>query len=94
MYDSRGHPVNPWARSQERILRNAQNDVLAAVGVVERKIPELVFGGDLDAHGNGADAEENTVGDMIGNAADFDYQCLSWWIHAFTNRLLVRPWLC
>jgi hypothetical protein len=31
------------------------------------------------------------AGGYVGNAADFDYQFLSWWIHALTNRLLVLP---
>ncbi|KAF2842763.1 hypothetical protein M501DRAFT_1012160 [Patellaria atrata CBS 101060] len=36
LYDERGHPVNPRARAYARAMREAQNDVLAAVGVVVR----------------------------------------------------------
>jgi len=35
------------------------------------------------------DPDENEAGEFIGNAADLDYQFISWWIHALTNRLLV-----
>ena len=37
------------------------------------------------------DPEENEIGEKIGNAADLDYQLMSWWLHALTNRLLVYP---
>jgi hypothetical protein len=37
------------------------------------------------------DPDENYAGDVIGTASDFDYQLMSWWVHALTNRLLVFP---
>lgn len=37
LYDQRGHPQNPRSRALAKALRNAQNDVLSAIGVVERK---------------------------------------------------------
>lgn len=38
LYDERGYPVNPAAQQYGRNLRWAQNDVLSAVGVVERVV--------------------------------------------------------
>jgi len=92
LYDARGHPFNPWARAQGRHLIEAQNDILSVIGVTERKIPiegQRDFNQYLVQHG--IDPDEESAGDLVGNAADLDYQLSSWWIHAFTNRLLVFP---
>ena len=69
------------------------------IGVTERKNPVLedasfLGGGSEDLpnnEGHEVDPDENEAGDFIGTAADFDYQFLSWWVHALTNRLLVFP---
>lgn len=91
-YDARGHPFNPWARTRGRGLREAQNDILSVIGVTERKGPvDEAFGTQFDADSHEIDPDENDAGDLLGTAADFEYQILSWWIHAFTNRLLVFP---
>ena len=37
-YDSKGRPINPEADAQNARLRHASNEVLALVGVVERKV--------------------------------------------------------
>lgn len=37
LYDRKGHPQNTRSRALAKALRNAQNDVLSAIGVVERK---------------------------------------------------------
>jgi hypothetical protein len=91
LYDARGHPFNPWARARARRSREAMNDVLSVVGVVERSLPEVLqeFGGGHNEHVQVASEDENSIGEKIGWAADIDNQFLSWWIHAFTNRLLV-----
>jgi hypothetical protein len=94
LYNARGHPFNPWARARSRKLREAQNDILSVIGVTERKIPVDRFdhdGGVYPASGHEVDPDEDEAGDIIGTVADFDYQFLSWWIHALTNRLLVFP---
>jgi hypothetical protein len=68
------------------------NDVLSVVGVVERSLPDVLqeFGGDHDDQtGQVASEDENSLGEKIGWMADIDNQFLSWWVHAFTNRLLV-----
>jgi hypothetical protein len=92
LYNARGHPFNPWARARARHSREAMNDVLSVVGVVERSLPDVLqeFGGGLDDQtGQVASEDENSFGEKIGWAADIENQFLSWWIHAFTNRLLV-----
>ncbi|KAF1980898.1 hypothetical protein K402DRAFT_399044 [Aulographum hederae CBS 113979] len=38
-YDDRGRPINPASRAHARALREAQNDVLEALEIVERKPP-------------------------------------------------------
>lgn len=37
LYNEQGTPINPGAREHGRRLRQAQNDVLSAIGVVERR---------------------------------------------------------
>jgi hypothetical protein len=63
------------------------NDVLSEVGVVERNAPESSLGSNSLL--NQASEDENLIGEQIGYAADVDNYLLTWWIHAFTNRLLV-----
>jgi hypothetical protein len=67
------------------------NDVLSVVGLVQRSLPvalEELGGNSLDQT-KVASADENAFGEKIGWAADIDNQIFGWWIHAFTNRLLV-----
>lgn len=64
--------------------------------MTKRKLPvDEIFGSDhvhFDvSKGQEIDTEENDAGDLLATVADFEYQFLSWWIHAFTNRLLVFP---
>jgi hypothetical protein len=92
LYDARGHPFNPWARSRARKLREAQNDILSVIGVTERNVPvDEVFGTQFGANSHEIDPDENDAGDLLGTVADFEYQLLSWWIHSITDRLLVFP---
>ncbi|KAI8936052.1 hypothetical protein NX059_007553 [Plenodomus lindquistii] len=37
LHDERGNPTNPRSRDYAKVLRSAQNDVLASVGVVQRR---------------------------------------------------------
>src|SRR4051812_2885260 len=50
-YDEHGHPINPASRAYGRAMRAAQNDILAAVGVVVRNAPTEV----LDSRGRPLD---------------------------------------
>jgi hypothetical protein len=90
LYDERGNPINPRARDYGKKLRNAQNDVLAAVGVVERR--HFPPGGLLGAHEQrqaAVDAE-----DTAGNALALTFTAVenvcTWWIGIIRDRLLVR----
>ena len=96
LYNARGHPFNPWARARGRSSREAMNDVLSVVGVVERSLPEVLqeFGGNQTDQVQISSEEENLLGERIESAADIANQFLSWWVHAFTNRLLVRGSYC
>jgi hypothetical protein len=91
LYNSRGHPSNPWSRAQSRRSIEAMNDVLSVVGVVQRNLPEALeeFGDHLVYGSKMANDEESVIGERIGWSAEIANQFMSWWIHAFTNRLLV-----
>lgn len=90
LYDARGHPFNPWARAQGRQLIEAQNDILSVIGVTERKIPiDGLHNLDSGLTNEYFDPDERLAGELLGDAADFDYQLLTWWLHSMTNRLLV-----
>ncbi|KAE9971521.1 hypothetical protein EG328_005528 [Venturia inaequalis] len=69
LYDAKGHPYNPWSRRLGRRLREAMNDVLSVVGVVERSKPNFGFEG-LDSNiSNGQlnPTEEDATGDFLLN---------------------------
>ncbi|KAK8158846.1 hypothetical protein BKA80DRAFT_344621 [Phyllosticta citrichinensis] len=92
MYDEHGHPVNPDARALGRALRDAQNDVLAAIGVVERKRVHLSTGASLPAQKDPSivsrvEAENlsGTVIAIVGTLAR--YTCM-WWASALQDRIL------
>ncbi|KAK7510730.1 uncharacterized protein IWZ02DRAFT_114208 [Phyllosticta citriasiana] len=92
MYDEHGHPVNPEARALGRALRDAQNDVLAAIGVVERKRVHISTGASIPAQKDPSvvrrvEAENlsGTVIAIIGTLAR--YTCM-WWASALQDRIL------
>lgn len=96
LYDERGNPINPRAREYGKKLRSAQNDVLASVGVVQRR--------QSPADGlPGSYAErvellegENHVGHAIAAATTFTENLCTWWIGSLRARVMVRwifvPW--
>jgi len=95
LYDAKGHPYNPWSRRLGRRLREAMNDVLSVVGVVERSKPNFGLDGmGLDGSNGPLDpTEEDSTGDQLSNAAILDYGIMTSWHSAFIMRLLV-PSIC
>lgn len=90
VYDERGNPINPRAHEHGRRLREAQNDVLASIGVVERRrSPPHDLAGFNVARSQELDDEE-MVGNVIALAATVTENVCTWWIGSLRDRILVR----
>jgi hypothetical protein len=90
LYDERGSPINPRARDYGKKLRNAQNDVLAAVGVVERRrSPSERRSGAYEQRLDALDVED-TAGNALAVAVTLAENGCTWWIGTIRDRLLVR----
>ncbi|QDS72770.1 hypothetical protein FKW77_004674 [Venturia effusa] len=93
LYDAKGHPCNPWSRRLGRRLREAMNDVLSVVGVVERSKPKFGLDG-LDSSSSNRLAnptEEDATGEYLSNIAILDYGFWTSWHSAVVMRLLAFP---
>ncbi|KAK8202929.1 hypothetical protein IWZ01DRAFT_515809 [Phyllosticta capitalensis] len=92
MYDEHGHPVNPEARALGRALRDAQNDVLAAIGVVERKRVHISSGTALPAQKDPRIARkveaENLSGTIIAIVGTLSRYTCMWWASALQDRIM------
>lgn len=89
LYDERGNPINPRSREYGKKLRNAQNDVLAAVGVVERRrSPSEGLPGANKQQLDRPD-DEDAAGDAIGATLTLTENVCTWWIGTIRNRVLV-----
>ncbi|RMZ73924.1 small nucleolar ribonucleo complex subunit [Pyrenophora seminiperda CCB06] len=88
LYDERGNPINPRSHQYGKKLRSAQNDVLASVGVVERRRSS--------SHGLPASSEqrfelleaEDTVGNAVALVTTFTENLCTWWIGTIGDRIL------
>ncbi|KAJ9645100.1 hypothetical protein H2199_003104 [Coniosporium tulheliwenetii] len=94
-YDERGHPINPRSRELARQLRRAKNDVLAAAGVVVRKIPRSTEGATGEAvtrriSQDDYDAESNALTFASWMAVVLRISG-TWWISSLRDRSLVSP---
>jgi hypothetical protein len=88
LYDERGNPMNPRAREYGKKLRNAQNDVLAAVGVVGRRAsPAEGLPGSYQDRLDLLDVED-TVGDAIEATLTITENVCTWWMGTIRNRVL------
>lgn len=93
-YDERGHPINLSSRAYGRALRQAQNDVLAAIGVLER---ERKRSESSTAEPNPLNEEqliqrlkdEDTYGDQSDIVILLLKDVGTWSLGSFTDRLLV-----
>ncbi|KAI4951466.1 hypothetical protein J4E91_004176 [Alternaria rosae] len=80
LYDERGNPINPRSHQYGKKLRGAQNDVLASVGVVERRhAPAGAFPGSSHDRLELLEAED-TVGNAIALATTLTENLCTWWI--------------
>lgn len=90
LYDERGNPINPRSREYGKISRNAQNDVLAAVGVVERRqSPDDGLPGSYEERLDELDVED-TIGLVLGATFTLSQNLCTWWIGTIRDRILVR----
>ncbi|KAI1588604.1 hypothetical protein PtrEW7m1_000440 [Pyrenophora tritici-repentis] len=88
LYDERGNPINPRSQQYGRKLRSAQNDVLASVGVVERRRSS--------SHGLPGSSEErfelleaeDTVGNGVALVTTLTENLCTWWIGTIGDRIL------
>ncbi|KAH7391947.1 hypothetical protein BKA66DRAFT_510513 [Pyrenochaeta sp. MPI-SDFR-AT-0127] len=88
LYDERGNPIHPHSHSYGKKLRDAQNDVLASVGVVERRrSPSEGLPGSNEEHLDLLEAEDN-VGNAIHLASTLTENLCTWWIGILRDRLL------
>jgi hypothetical protein len=90
LYDERGNPINPRAHDHGRRLREAQNDVLASIGVVERRrSPSQHLPGAYKERLQLLD-DEDTAGNAINIASTLSETVCTWWIGSLRDRICVR----
>lgn len=90
LYDERGNPINPRSHQYGKKLRGAQNDVLASVGVVERRrSPAEGLPGSSQERFQILEAED-TMGNAIALTTTLAENICTWWIGSIRDRLLVR----
>jgi hypothetical protein len=93
-YDERGHPINPRSREHGRALREAQNDVLAAIGVVERRLSTSSSLEDLPSLKRRIERlerleTEDSVGNTIALVSALSENISTWWVGCLRDRILV-----
>lgn len=88
MYDERGNPINPRAHAYGKRLRDAQNDVLASVGVVERRqSPSDGLPGSYEDRLDELESEE-TAGNALALMSTVVENLCTWWIGTIRDRIL------
>ncbi|KAF2683534.1 hypothetical protein K458DRAFT_390149 [Lentithecium fluviatile CBS 122367] len=87
LYDERGNPINPRAHEHGRRLREAQNDVLASIGVVARlRSPSQDLPGSYEQRLQQLD-DEDTAGNAIALASTLSENICTWWIGSLRERI-------
>ena len=90
-YDDRGHPCNPFAQYWASEMRQAQNDVLAAVGVVKRNDDQEQEHRQLDVQEVAKRLDfEKSVGATLETSFVALLICTKWCFDSFRLRLMVR----
>ncbi|CAG5184009.1 uncharacterized protein ALTATR162_LOCUS10864 [Alternaria atra] len=88
LYDERGNPINPRSHQYGKKLRGAQNDVLASVGVVERRhSPAEGFPGPSEERLELLEAED-TVGNAMALVTTLTENLCTWWVGTIRERIL------
>ncbi|KAL6709674.1 hypothetical protein ACN47E_001102 [Coniothyrium glycines] len=88
LYDERGNPMHPRSNSYGKQLRDAQNDVLASVGVVQRRrLPSTGLPGSYNAHLDVLETED-TAGNVIALTSTIAENLCTWWIGSIRERVL------
>ncbi|KAJ4344240.1 hypothetical protein N0V95_006227 [Ascochyta clinopodiicola] len=88
LYDERGNPINPRSHTYGKKLRDAQNDVLASVGVVERRrSPAEELPGSYEERLGELESEE-TAGNALALASTVVENMCTWWIGTIRDRIL------
>ncbi|KAF9692606.1 hypothetical protein EKO04_009503 [Ascochyta lentis] len=88
LYDERGNPINPRSHAYGKKLRDAQNDVLASVGVVERRrSPSEGLPGSYEERLEELESEE-TAGNVLALTSTVVENLCTWWIGTIRDRIL------
>lgn len=88
LYDERGNPTNPRSHAYGKRLRDAQNDVLASVGVVERRrSPSEGLPGSYEERLEELESEE-TAGNALALTSTVLENLCTWWIGTIRDRVL------
>ncbi|KAJ8113672.1 hypothetical protein OPT61_g4242 [Boeremia exigua] len=88
LYDERGNPINPRSHAYGKQLRDAQNDVLASVGVVERRrSPSEALPGSYEDRIEELESEE-TIGNALALTCTVLENLCTWWIGSIRDRVL------
>lgn len=88
LYDERGNPINPRSHAYGKRLRDAQNDVLASVGVVERRrFPSQGLPGSYEEQLEELESEE-TAGNTLALTSTVVENLCTWWIGTIRDRIL------
>lgn len=81
--------MNPRSHAYGKKLRDAQNDVLASVGVVERRrSPSEGLPGSYKDRLESLEAED-TVGNAIAVASTLSVNLCTWWVGVLRDRISV-----
>ncbi|KAL9066223.1 MAG: hypothetical protein Q9157_007219, partial [Trypethelium eluteriae] len=92
-YDDRGYPCDPGAQARASQMRQAQNDVLAAVGVVKRRDDRAK---EARSVVDKIAAERMKLEDIVGTTLDVNFLalffCATWWFENLRLRFMTFPY--
>ncbi|KAF1996113.1 hypothetical protein P154DRAFT_444088 [Amniculicola lignicola CBS 123094] len=89
LFDERGNPINPRAHEYGRRLRAAQNDVLASIGVVERRrSPSDDLPGTYEDRLEELE-NEDSAGNTVALMSTLAQNVCTWWIGSIRQRVMI-----
>ena len=90
LFDDRGNPINPRAQQHGREFRRAQNDVLSAIGFLERRQSSSQdLPGPYEERLSLLETE-HSVGEAIGQVSRPVMKVSTWWVASIKDRIIVR----